>query len=67
MKLIIAGMAILISGCSSIPDLRSQISISIACDELKGKMRSSCSIKVPSDTDVSINGETIEISFEGRK
>ena len=67
MKHTVILLAIVLSGCSNLPDIRSQISISIECDEMKGKIGSSCNIKVPSDTDVSINGETINIVFEARK
>ena len=67
MRLSILAITALITGCSVIPDMKTQVSIKIACDEMRGSIGSSCEIKVPSDTYVAVNGETINIEFKGRK
>lgn len=67
MKYSILALVALMTGCSAMPDLKPQVSINIACDEMRGKIGSSCDIKAPSDAYVSVNGESINIEFKGRK
>ena len=67
MRYLIFIFAITLTGCVTLPDLKSQVSITIACDSLRGEIGSSCNISVPSDTDVIVDGENIYINFESRK
>ena len=67
MKYLIFIFAITLTGCVTLPDLKSQVSITIACDKFRGEVGNSCSISVPSDTDVIVDGESIYINFESRK
>lgn len=51
----------LLTGCASL----SQVEMSIKCDELRGRVKNSCTITAPSNADVSIDGETITIDYYG--
>lgn len=57
-------LLLLLTGCAS---MMPNVEISISCSELQGKVGNSCSITVPEDADVQVNGETININYAGRK
>ena len=57
-----------LTGCSAISNkvglTTEQVTLVVACEEMRGKIGNSCSITVPEDATVDVNGETIEIHYD---
>lgn len=53
----------LLSGCTAL----TTVEFSLKCKELRGRVGESCVLKVPTDADVHINGENIEITRYGNE
>lgn len=54
-------LVLFLSGCSSL----TQVEMSVKCKEMRGKIGNSCTIQAPNNSNIFINGETIEIEYTG--
>ena len=54
-------VTLLLSGCSLTPN----VTLEVACNEMRGRVGNSCKITVPSNADVVVDGESIEIIYQG--
>jgi len=62
--LLIVITLLFLSGCSQLA-VHNSISLGVECESMLGKVGNSCTIHAPATSDIHVNGDTIEIIYEG--